>query len=519
MEEGNNLLRRRRYSNSEKLSILRAVNRHIGEGQLSIRAACQQMKIAPKQYRTWSKNHEQLNSWNNNKAKSCDTGPNSSLYAIENELLKFIFELREQGIPVQISTVVVKASALMPSSWSKSRTQLARYQVVARWIKRHSLVHRMGTHESQKAPSETAGLAVDYMASVRPKVVQPNRSQDFILNMDQTPVPFSFHSKRTLEQLGSRTVNIRKSTSDTKRVTCAMTVTASGLVLTPMLIFKGAAGGRIEKREVPTYVKDILYGIQPNAWMDERMMLIWVQQVLKPYVKDVPIGIVPLLFLDSYRCHMMGSVVTAIQELGVEVEHIPGGCTSLCQPVDVGVNKPFKSRMRNLWEVWMVKQVMEGDGSVAPPPRSLVAEWCWKSYKDLKHRMVMNAWRHRGDYSFFPALPEPEEDSTSGEDSTSEDEDSTSTDSSTSSDSNTSSDSSTSSDTPSSGGSSSSIGGSGAMIDFAEEEEDKNEEAKEDDSSNSKQGSHYFESLPDTLDLVTDLRDAEENYKFSEPLL
>ena len=83
----------------------------------------------------------------------------------------------------------------------------------------------------------------------------------------------------------------------------------------------------------------------------------------------------------------------------------------------------------------------------------------------------------------------------------------------------TSSDSSTSSDTPSSGGSSSSIGGSGAMIDFAEEEEDKNEEAKEDDSSNNKQGSHYFEALPDTLDLVTDLRDAEENYKFSEPLI
>ena len=349
------------------------------------------------------------------------------------------------------------------------------------------------------------------MTSVRPKVIQPNRSQDFILNMDQTPVPFSFHSKRTLEQLGSRTVNIRKSTNDTKRVTCAMTVTASGLVLTPMLIFKGAAGGRIEKREVPTYVKDIHYGIQSNAWMDERMMLMWVQQVLKPYVKDAPIGIVPLLFLDSYRCHMMGSVVTAIQELGVEVEHIPGGCTSLCQPVDVGVNKPFKSRMRHLWEVWMVKQVMEGDGTVAPPPRSLVAEWCLKSYKDLKHRMIMNAWRHRGDYGFFPPLPEPEKDSTS-----SEDED-TSTDSS-SSDSNTSSDSSTSSDTPISGGSSdtSSIRDASA-VNFAGEEGDKNEEEKEDYRNSTQEGSYYFESLPETLDMVAELREAED-YKSSEPL-
>jgi hypothetical protein len=36
------------YSNTEKLSILRAVNRPIGEGQLSIRAACQQMQICTK---------------------------------------------------------------------------------------------------------------------------------------------------------------------------------------------------------------------------------------------------------------------------------------------------------------------------------------------------------------------------------------------------------------------------------------------------------------------------------------
>ena len=40
---------------------------------------------------------------------------------------------------------------------------------------------------------------------------------------------------------------------------------------------------------------------------------------------------------------MMALVVEAVQELGVEVEHIPGGCTGLCQPVDVGVNKPFKN--------------------------------------------------------------------------------------------------------------------------------------------------------------------------------
>ena len=61
----------------------------------------------------------------------------------------------------------------------------------------------------------------------------------------------------------------------------------------------------------------------------------------------------PYLALDSYQCHMMQSVVHAIQDLGVEVLHIPGGCTGLCQPLDFGVNKPLKKIVQEQREDWM----------------------------------------------------------------------------------------------------------------------------------------------------------------------
>ncbi len=60
------------------------------------------------------------------------------------------------------------------------------------------------------------------------------------------------------------------------------------------------------------------------------------------------------------------SVVQKIQELGVEVKHIPGGCTSLCQPVDVGFNKPFKD---HLWRLWTSRMISEGivhDRTITP---------------------------------------------------------------------------------------------------------------------------------------------------------
>jgi hypothetical protein len=86
-----------------------------------------------------------------------------------------------------------------------------------------------------------------------------------------------------------------------------------------------------------------LYLCQQNAWMNERVMFRWIDVVLKLYVGTSLSDVVPIIILASYCCHMMGSVVQAIEELGCDVVHIPGGCTCVLQPIGVGFNKPFKS--------------------------------------------------------------------------------------------------------------------------------------------------------------------------------
>ena len=51
--------------------------------------------------------------------------------------------------------------------------------------------------------------------------------------------------------------------------------------------------------------------------MDEECIMDWVKKILQPYVATVP------LILDSYHCHMMGSVSCTIQDFGVQVKDIP----------------------------------------------------------------------------------------------------------------------------------------------------------------------------------------------------
>ena len=166
------------------------------------------------------------------------------------------------------------------------------------------------------------------------------------------------------------------------------------------VLFLGKPNGRIVQCEFPMYPKGMIYACQDNAWMDERVMLMWVEMVLKPYVDTAPQNMVPLLFLDSYCCHMMHLVVNVIQDLGVEVEHIPGGCTSLCQPVDIGINKRFKAFLHKAWEKWMIDKGIRC-GTTSPPTRVLIAKWAAYAKDQIKETHIRNTWRHEP-YSWFP---------------------------------------------------------------------------------------------------------------------
>ena len=157
-------------------------------------------------------------------------------------------------------------------------------------------------------------------------------------------------------------------------------------------------GGKIMKKEGHTYPTDALFATQEKAWMSEALMLLWIEKILKPYLLTAPPGIIPLLFLDSFGVHKMGSVNRAVNGLGCEVIIIPPGCTGLTQPVDVGYNKPFKNLVRDKYEEWMVT---ESEDLSIPPRRIDVARWIVQSEREMDTNILRNAWM-RHDLEYFP---------------------------------------------------------------------------------------------------------------------
>ena len=394
---------RKYHSIDTKVAIATAALHRLAKGEQR-KPLARQYGLQASQLKTWMRRlpfMEQEVEAGDGRQLTMGKGRPSSLAQYEAILMQWFYEMRQKGMAVSIRLISLRVCQL-DSDFRRKGPQ-TRYGIVRRFLRAHNIVYRAATHEAQKAPQETQDAAKAFVLSLVPTMRAPNRQLCHILNMDQTPVYFSMTPKTTLETRGVRTVNVRSSSGSTMRVIVAVTVTAGGDLLTPLLVFKGVPGGRIEKNELPKIVEavgDCILTVQERAWMSEPLLLLWVEKVLKPWVDQAPEGVVPLLLLDSYKCHLMASVVNKIQALGCQVEHIPGGCTGLTQPVDVGIGKPLKNRMSNCWEDYMIEVGLQ-ELLTRPPSRQTITEWVMKSLTSLPTSLVRASWRH-APYSYFP---------------------------------------------------------------------------------------------------------------------
>ena len=77
---------------------------------------------------------------------------------------------------------------------------------------------------------------------------------------------------------------------------------------------------------------------QEQAWMDERLMHVWVEEIWLKHTKAMSekLGFEnSLLTFDAFSAHKTGEVQAKLIEKKSDILMIPPGCTSKCQPMDV----------------------------------------------------------------------------------------------------------------------------------------------------------------------------------------
>lgn len=131
-----------------------------------------------------------------------------------------------------------------------------------------------------------------------------------------------------------------------------------------------------------TILSGVVVTTQSKAWMDEDRILEWIMKVWLPYVQGKP----ALLSLDTFSGHLT-KVKAAFAKCGTKLSVIPGGCTSILQPLDVSINKSFKGYLRQLWCQYMVDEAEKGVTIIRPVCKSKLLDWISKAVSLLDTKL------------------------------------------------------------------------------------------------------------------------------------
>ena len=92
---------------------------------------------------------------------------------------------------------------------------------------------------------------------------------------------------------------------------------------------------------------------QPKGWMDNRVIELWKEKIWKPYVEGTSKSASVLYQMESHR---HPTFVDLAREIGIKTIEIPGRFTSVSQPCDFRVIKPFKTQLVELFQQCMVDE-------------------------------------------------------------------------------------------------------------------------------------------------------------------
>ena len=79
--------------------------------------------------------------------------------------------------------------------------------------------------------------------------------------------------------------------------------------------------------------------------MDSELMMKYIDYINDIRSKNGTQRNLAMLVYDSFKGHLEESVKRKFHESGIDLAIILAGLTSICQPLDVSINKPFKDNL------------------------------------------------------------------------------------------------------------------------------------------------------------------------------
>ena len=342
--------------------------------------------VNEKLVRDWRKQVEKLKCMPN---KCSNRGKQCQWPEMQDKLVNWIEDQRQFGYIVTRNMIRIKALAMI------DELNITGFQASNNWctrfLRRNNLALRQKTKIAQKLPGDLEEKIVNFHRFVLNCRKKANYELVNIGNMDETPVWFDMPSTRTVNARGEKTVSVTTTGHEKSCFTVVLSCLADGTKLKPMIIFKR------KTKPKEKFPPGVVVHNHPKGWMDVDGMKLWIQKVWS----SRPGGLLrrrSLLVWDAFRAHLAEPVKRALQQTNTDVAVIPGRLTSVLQPLDVYLNKPFKDRIRKRWTTWMVEgeKSLTPAGNVKAASLTTVASWVLEAWRDLPGEMVARSFKKCG---------------------------------------------------------------------------------------------------------------------------
>ena len=97
----------------------------------------------------------------------------------------------------------------------------------------------------------------------------------------------------------------------------------------------------------------------------------------------------------SFSGHLKETIKQKFEVNHFNLAVIPGGCTSVCQPLDVSINKPFKEHLKKEWDEWMRNggNGVTAGGYLRRASISDVCKWVKNAWDSISSELILNSFK------------------------------------------------------------------------------------------------------------------------------
>ena len=271
---------------------------------------------------------------------------------------------------------------------------------------------RKGTHAAHKLPANWEELCEKSAIRKAYHIKKYDIPADLIVNSDQTQVLYAPGNRLTWAETGAKQVSLIG--GDEKRAfTVMVSVAASGYPLPLQAIYAGKTALSRPSVTADCYKEAEGAGFKfvssgnDNYWSSQKTMQEFVTDILAPYFMGKKRGLgLPshqksLWIIDVWSVHRSHTFRTWMQKNhpSIQMDYVPGGCTSVAQPCDVGILRTFKLSIKRSYHEDMVmkigKQIDDGHTSFIIDThlaslRDASVQWLWNAYRVINNSALIH---------------------------------------------------------------------------------------------------------------------------------